>query len=182
MSLQATLTRFTTFKPGDMKFAIVALSSLASVELEAQPGWLVANGASLLRTGKYANLFTALGTGHGAADGTHFSVPDHRDGFAPLAKGASVFTALGARGGEYLHAITPSEIPSHAHNYGDRLAPLYVGTGNTWWNGYSAATNPSTTFGRNSEAAVGGQGNGANGSTHENMPPIQVISAVLIKY
>src|SRR5678809_291227 len=41
----------------------------------APTGWLLCDGSSLLRA-DYAALFTAIGTTYGAADGTHFSVPD----------------------------------------------------------------------------------------------------------
>jgi microcystin-dependent protein len=39
--------------------------------------WLTCDGASLLRTA-YPALFAVLGTTYGAADGTHFNVPDYR--------------------------------------------------------------------------------------------------------
>lgn len=39
------------------------------------PGWLYCNGASVLRA-QYPRLFAAIGTAYGAADGTHFNVPD----------------------------------------------------------------------------------------------------------
>ena len=41
-------------------------------------GYLLCNGASLLRS-SYAALFAAIGTIYGAADGTHFNLPDYRD-------------------------------------------------------------------------------------------------------
>ena len=41
-------------------------------------GYLLCNGASLLR-GSYPSLFSAIGTIYGAADGSHFSLPDYRD-------------------------------------------------------------------------------------------------------
>jgi microcystin-dependent protein len=43
-------------------------------------GYLYCNGQSLLRA-DYADLFTAIGTSFGAADGTHFNVPDLRGRF-----------------------------------------------------------------------------------------------------
>lgn len=43
----------------------------------APNGWLLCFGQSLLRT-DYPNLFTAIGITYGAADGTHFTVPDCR--------------------------------------------------------------------------------------------------------
>jgi microcystin-dependent protein len=44
-------------------------------------GFLFCNGASLLRA-NYVALFAAIGTIYGAADGTHFNLPDCRDKMA----------------------------------------------------------------------------------------------------
>lgn len=41
----------------------------------APTGWLLCNGASLLRA-SYAALFAVIGTTFGSVDGTHFNVPD----------------------------------------------------------------------------------------------------------
>jgi microcystin-dependent protein len=46
----------------------------------APTGWLICDGTSYLRT-DYTDLFTAIGTAFGAADGTHFNVPDLRGQF-----------------------------------------------------------------------------------------------------
>jgi microcystin-dependent protein len=43
-------------------------------------GFLLCDGGSYLRT-DYADLFTAIGTAFGAADSTHFNVPDFRGRF-----------------------------------------------------------------------------------------------------
>lgn len=43
-------------------------------------GWLWCDGTSYLRT-TYSTLYAAIGTAHGAADGTHFNVPDYRGRF-----------------------------------------------------------------------------------------------------
>ncbi len=43
----------------------------------APTGWLVCDGASYLRA-TYPDLFTAIGTSYGSADGTHFNVPNLR--------------------------------------------------------------------------------------------------------
>jgi microcystin-dependent protein len=47
----------------------------------APQDWLMCDGASYVRTGIYANLFSAISTAFGAADGSHFNVPDARGGF-----------------------------------------------------------------------------------------------------
>lgn len=44
-------------------------------------GYVLCDGASLLRVGTYANLYAAIGSIFGSADGDHFNVPDLRDKF-----------------------------------------------------------------------------------------------------
>ena len=44
-------------------------------------GWLECDGSSLERAGTYNRLYLAIGTKHGAADGTHFNLPDLRGQF-----------------------------------------------------------------------------------------------------
>lgn len=48
----------------------------------APTGWLLADGSSYERTGIYARLYGVIGTKYGAADSTHFNVPDMRGRFA----------------------------------------------------------------------------------------------------
>lgn len=57
----------------------------------APTGYLLCDGSSKLRA-DYAALFTAIGTVFGAADGTHFNVPDLRSR-VPLGAGAGTFAA-----------------------------------------------------------------------------------------
>lgn len=94
-----------------------------------ETGWLWCNGASLLRA-DYPALFTAIGTVHGAADGTHFNVPD-LCGRAPFGSddmggisaksritnaGSSIVgTTLGASGGVESVTLSTTQIPSHSH-------------------------------------------------------------------
>jgi microcystin-dependent protein len=94
-----------------------------------ETGWLWANGASLLRS-DYPALFTAISTTFGAADGTHFNVPDlcgrapygSDDMGAITAKGritnagsGIVGTTLGASGGTESITLNTTQIPSHSH-------------------------------------------------------------------
>ena len=81
----------------------------------APPGWLLCNGASYLRT-DFPGLFTAIGTTWGAADGTHFSVPNLTNRFT---MGAGTSLALGSVGGST--TISPANLPPHVH----------TGSGNT---------------------------------------------------
>jgi|CXWL01.1.fsa_nt_gi hypothetical protein len=57
-----------------------------ALDLHVSPpssGWLACDGASYLRA-SYPNLFAAIGTTFGAADGTHFNVPTIASGVASL--------------------------------------------------------------------------------------------------
>jgi len=78
--------------------------------------WLPCDGASLLRS-DYPDLFTVLGTTYGAADSTHFNVPDLR-GRAVIGDGSGpglTPRSLGDSLGEETHVLTTSELASHGH-------------------------------------------------------------------
>lgn len=80
-------------------------------------GWLECIGQSLLRA-DYPALFTAIGVTWGAADGTHFTLPDLR-GRAPIGAGQGTGLtnrALAASGGFETHTLTSAEMPVHQHN------------------------------------------------------------------
>jgi microcystin-dependent protein len=81
----------------------------------APTSYLICDGASLLRA-DYPELFTAIGTVFGAADGTHFNLPNF-DGRVPIGVGtlAPDTYALGAVGGEARHVLTTAELATHAH-------------------------------------------------------------------
>lgn len=98
----------------------------------APSGWLLCDGTSYLRA-TYPDLFTAIGTTYGSADGTHFNVPDLR-GRVPigvgtgtgggssgtgLPTGGSVLTAVVRAGwkGEETHSLTSGENGAHTHTY-----------------------------------------------------------------
>lgn len=74
--------------------------------------YVLCDGTSYLRAGTYAGLFAVIGTTYGAADGTHFSVPDLRQRF-PLGKAASgTGSTLGGTGGAIDHTHS---VPAHNH-------------------------------------------------------------------
>lgn len=88
-------------------------------------GWLLCFGQSLLRT-DYPELFFVIGTTYGAADGTHFSLPDCRGtitagkdnmggstrGFITNAGSGIVGTTLGASGGAQNVAFAQANLPT----------------------------------------------------------------------
>lgn len=94
-----------------------------------ETGWLWANGQSLLRADQPA-LFAAIGTVHGAADGTHFNVPDicgrvpagSDDMGGITAKGRVTSavsgidgTTLNATGGTESITLDGTTLPNHTH-------------------------------------------------------------------
>jgi microcystin-dependent protein len=91
------------------------LQVYAGISLPA--GWLWCDGASLVRA-SYPVLFAAFGTTYGAADGTHFNLPDLR-GKVPVGQQAasSEFVTLGQTGGEKSHVLSAGEMPSHNHSW-----------------------------------------------------------------
>src|SRR4030095_13982641 len=85
-------------------------------------GYLKANGASLLRA-MYPNLFAAIGTLYGAADGTHFNVPDLRGEFVRAfddARGVDSGRAMGSAQAEATkaHTHTASADAQGTHSHG----------------------------------------------------------------
>jgi microcystin-dependent protein len=84
----------------------------------APDGWLLCNGASLLRK-SYPDLFNAILTNFGAVDATHFTLPDIR-GRVPMGAGTGAgLTArtLGQAPGAESDSVTLSvaNLPPHHH-------------------------------------------------------------------
>lgn len=95
----------------------------------APSGWLFCYGQNISRT-TYAALWTAIGSAHGAGDGsTTFTLPDLR-GRVPAGKDNMGGTAagrlttaesgingnaLGAVGGDESHVLAVDELPAHSH-------------------------------------------------------------------
>lgn len=87
-------------------------------------GYLSANGTSLLRAGRYANLFSALGTSWGTADGTHFNIPDLRGRFLRGVDGGAArdpdrasrtASATGGATGDAVGTVQVDQYVSHSH-------------------------------------------------------------------
>jgi microcystin-dependent protein len=75
--------------------------------------WMLADGRSLLRA-DYPQLFTAIGTVYGSADGTHFNLPDLKSKFIYGAAQTDL-SDVGATGGAATHALVKNEMPAHNH-------------------------------------------------------------------
>lgn len=97
---------------------------LATGRTSAPSGYLMCDGSSVLRA-SYPDLFTAIGTAFGAADGTHFNVPDLRGQFlrgvdqgTGRDPNAASRTAMSSGGntGNNVGSIQGYEIQSHTHS------------------------------------------------------------------
>lgn len=90
----------------------------------APAGFLLCDGASYLRATTYAGLFAVIGTAFGAADSTHFNVPDFRRRF-PLGMAVSGITGfpIGTTGNEDDGDGDLGRHPLHWHTY-STSAPL----------------------------------------------------------
>jgi phage-related tail fiber protein len=104
-------------------------------------GWLQENGASLSRTGTYADLFAVIGTTYGAANGSSFNLPDSRGRFVrvwnngagidPDAGSRTAVTTTGATmsAGDNVGTLQTSAFASHRHNVPGAIASVGSGTG-----------------------------------------------------
>lgn len=97
----------------------------------APSGWLLCDGTSYPRTGgTYDALFAVLGVSQGAADGSHFNVPDLRGrvpvGYAASGGHSDVATIGNNEGGVAVASRRPKHahtnaltLPSHGHSISD---------------------------------------------------------------
>lgn len=78
----------------------------------APQGFLLCDGSAVSRD-TYATLYAVIGDTYGAGDGsTTFNLPDLT---GRVVLGTSSTYTLASTGGEETHALTTSEMPSHAH-------------------------------------------------------------------
>lgn len=90
----------------------------------APSGWLLCDGSSYLRS-TFPDLFAVIGTSYGAADGTHFSVPDLRQRFGMGLASATPGNVLGQTGGA-LNAALPLHTHLHIHTVNNSPAGGYA--------------------------------------------------------
>ena len=76
-------------------------------------GWVYCDGTSY-PISTYPNLFAAIGYTFGGSVGVSYNVPN-MGGNVPM--GSSLTYPLGTTGGEAVHTLVTSEIPSHTHGY-----------------------------------------------------------------
>lgn len=129
--------------------------------------WLLCDGSSVLRA-DYPDLFTVVGTVYGAADGTHFNLPDLR-GRTPIGAGSGpglTPRSIGDSFGEETHVLTIGELASHVHSTGNSAV---LGT---------SAPPPLDALGPNPFPAV--TGSTGNDDPHNNMQPSLAINYLIV--
>jgi len=90
-------------------------------------GWLLRNGASVLRA-SYPNLFSAIGTTYGSVDGSHFTLPI---GINQVDIGAGDAYALGDVGRHVQITPTVGQLPAHSHTNTVYIGSIPVGSTDT---------------------------------------------------
>jgi len=104
--------------------------------------WLKCAGMSLSRA-DYAELFAVIGTTYGAADGTHFNLPNWKN-LSPYG-GDSTGVPLGSNGGQATQTLAVAHLPAHHHDEQLNGVPAYLTPGGTGRFGFNSVTTSSTT-------------------------------------
>ncbi len=149
-------------------------------------GWLLCDGSSVLRA-TYPDLFSAIGTTFGAADGTHFNLPNLKGRVVVGKDGSQTeFDAMGETGGENTHTLTVAEMPSHthiqnAHNHAFTNGPV-PGQAATYWHNNSFSDWKA--YGKGDQYAgigstVATNQNTGGGGAHNNLQPYIVLNYII---
>lgn len=161
----------------------------------AAPGFLACDGASYLRSA-YPELFAAIGTAFGSADGTHFNVPlaSRKTRIGSGGTGTGVIdNTIGSTGGEETHTLSSGEMPAHSHSFSGNTDATGLtvysdagsgGSGQTVaWNSGHVHNAPIDVVGppSHSHSYSGGTNNTGGGGAHNVMQPSLVVG-VYIKF
>jgi microcystin-dependent protein len=166
----------------------------------APSGYLLCYGQSLLRA-DYADLFTAIGTTYGAADGTHFSLPDLRGrvvagqddmggSSANRLTGVSGSVdgdTLGGAGGTETHTLTTAELASHTHvntlNDPGHFHAIKGGSGTGGGvaiiNGSAGSFSPDDVTGSKTTGVTITNASAGSGSAHNNVQPTFLLNYII---
>lgn len=122
----------------------------------APSGWIFADGSAISRT-TYANLFTVMGTTHGAGDGsTTFNLPDKRARVSVMKGTHTSVDTLGENDGVAVANRRPQHRhTAHAHGYSVATGTINLGS--------SGGGNPFVSNGGGTTSSVdGGSGNASD--------------------
>lgn len=139
----------------------------------APSGWLLCDGASYLRA-TYPDLFAAIGTTYGAADGTHFNVPDLRGrvpvGYAAAGGHADVSTLGNNDGVAAANRRAKHRHTAHAHTvHGAQVDP----------GGGSAFGALQTAAGTGDQATTTADGGSGNANDSLDAPAYIVLNKII---
>lgn len=143
----------------------------------APVGYLKAVGGTYSRA-TYSLLFSVIGTTYGSGDGvTTFGIPDLRGrtifGIDPSSgqpTGGRIINnapSIGGSGGEEMHTLITSEMPSHVHNLNPDHTPYF-----------SANTGSGTYYGSIPVLGISTLPAGGD-QAHNNMPPYMLIQKII---
>lgn len=142
----------------------------------APAGWLLCRGQSLLRTA-YPRLFAAVGTTFGAADSTHFNVPNLQGRVVVGVNPADTqFDTIGETGGAKTHTLTAEQLPAHKHRLGSNYG------GNLGYSEASSSTMYTVGWGQvrtSSNDLTSGTQDGTVGQAHNNLSPYIVLNYII---
>ena len=146
----------------------------------APAGWAFCNG-QLLPISQNSALFSLLGTTYGGDGVTTFALPDLR-GRAPIhfgqAPGLQTYN-MGAKGGVETVTLAASEMPAHAHAFGQTCSSDPGGEESPV-NHYLGIQSPGV-YASTSNAQMGAGTSSTSGGSqaHENLAPYLVMNYVI---
>lgn len=168
---------------GDWRLAPLTGAVVAYAGTTAPSGFLLCQGQSLLRA-DYPALFAVIGITYGAADGTHFNVPNLKSRVPVGVDGAEpLFDTLGETGGATTHILTSAQMPSHSHALTLGVSATAAASGGSAVDNGSGALVQGPATGRFAKAvtlqapidisAVGG------GGAHPNVQPYIALNYII---
>lgn len=139
-------------------------------------GWYECLGQSLVRAAE-PDLFTAIGTIYGAADGTHFTLPNMK-GLVVVGQdtGNVLFDGLGETGGEYSHLLSEAESGLRNHNHSQMGWATLSWTGSSFANGGQPGI---SSISPNFSPTTGFSGGFPAASFHNNIQPYMVMKYII---